>query len=229
MSALRVILPVVLGIVAAVLNFLVIRGSTAPVELTVLSKEVKADTELTEEMLESKPIRADKEMIKSLVPYSDRGQVLGRRVTRQVVQGELLLLADVQNLDEQNIQLYLQPGEMSLTIPAKRVARGLRRGDMVGVWVTVRPEPAPKKTVTLTTSGLTRALGPFRLLSVTTPVDPYRGAALGDGRLVVVAVKPRPKGQPDPDLDALQEAMSGSFGRSGMESGVQSVEYYRAK
>ena len=71
MSALRVILPVVLGIVAAVLNFLVLRGSIAPLELTVVSKDVKADTELTEDMLEP-PVGAG----------GQRGFQVGRAVLR---------------------------------------------------------------------------------------------------------------------------------------------------
>ena len=139
----------------------------------------------------------------------------------------MLLFADVQNLDEQSIQLYLQPGEITLTIPVKRVAPGLQRGDPVGVWIASRPASEPMKPGMRTPNGATRPLGPFRLVGLTTPVDPYRGAGLSEGRLVVVAIKPPPKGQTDPDLDALQEAIAGTYGRSGNEGGVLSVEYYR--
>ena len=158
MSALRVILPIVLGVVAALLNFVVLRGSIAPLELTTLRTEVKADTEITEDMLERLSVRADKEIFKSAVPYSERGLLLGRRVTRPISAGEVLLYADVHNLDEENIRLYLKPGETTLTIPVKssRIAPGLRRGDSVGVLVSMRPALELSKPVMRTPAATTR-------------------------------------------------------------------------
>jgi hypothetical protein len=229
MNALRVILPVVLGVAAAILNFIVLRGSTAPLELTVFRSEVKADTELTEDMLDRLPVRAEKEVFKTAVPYSKRGLLLGRRVTRPISAGEALLFSDVQNLDEENVRLYLKPGETSLTVPVKssRVAPGLRRGDSIGVLVTVRPAMDPTKTVLTPPPPTTRLLGPFRLLSLGTPVDPYRAAGLGDARLLLVAIKPGPNGKLDPMVVTLQEAISaGASGASDL--GVMAVEFYQS-
>lgn len=231
MSALRVIVPVVLGIVAALLNFLVLRGSTASLELTAVRTEIKADTELTEDMLERLPVRADKEIFKSAVEYSKRGLLLGRRVHRPLAAGEVLLYADVQNLEEENIRLYLQPGETTLTIPVKptRIAPGLRRGDSVAVLVAVRPtmELMKTKTSMKTPAVATRMLGPFRLLSLGTPVEPGRAAFFGELRQVTVATKPGPNGQLDPSVATLQEAIAGMSSGNANESGVLSVEYYQ--
>ncbi|HZV06365.1 MAG TPA: SAF domain-containing protein [Gemmataceae bacterium] len=232
MSALRIIVPVVLGVIAAILNFMVLRGSTAPLELTALRTDIKADTEITEDMLDRLQVRADKEIFKSAIPYSERGLLLGRRVTRPVSAGEVLLYADVHNLDEENIRLYLKPGETTLTIPVKssRVAPSLRRGDSVGVLVSVRPMPEPTKTVTRPPAPITRMLGPFRLLSVGAPVDPYRGAGLGDTRLLLVAIKPGPGGQIDPGVATLQEAIAaGASGGNSGDGGVLAVEYYQQR
>ena len=230
MSALRVILPIVLGVVAALLNFVVLRGSIAPLELTTLRTEVKADTEITEDMLERLSVRADKEIFKSAVPYSERGLLLGRRVTRPISAGEVLLYADVHNLDEENIRLYLKPGETTLTIPVKssRIAPGLRRGDSVGVLVSMRPALELSKPVMRTPAATTRILGPFRLLSLGAPVDPYRGVGFGAARLLLVAIKPGPNGQIDPKVAALQEAIAaGTSPSNGNEGGVMAIEYYQ--
>lgn len=229
MSALRLLLPVVLGILAAILNFMVLRGSTAPLELAVLNTDLKADTELTDDMLDRLPVRADKGIVKSVVPYSDRGLLLGRRVMRPIGAGEVLLYTDVHNLDEENISLYLKPGETTLTIPVKssRVAPGLRRGDSIGILVTMRPEPNPSKSVLRTPADATRMLGPFRLLRLGTVVDPYRSAGLGEASLLQVAIKPGANGQLDPMVGTLQKVLAASAS-GGSNSGVLAVEYYKS-
>jgi len=174
-------------------------------------------------------VRADKEIFKSAVPYSERGLLLGRRVTRPMSAGEVLLYADVHNLDEENIRLYLKPGETTLTIPVKssRVAPSLRRGDSVGVLVSVRPAPDPAKPSLKPPAPVTRMLGPFRLISLGAPVDPYRGAIVGDTRLLLVAIKPGSNGQLDPSVATLQEAIAA--GASGNDSGVLGVEYFQQR
>lgn len=227
MTMLRIIVPVLLGIAAAVLNFLILRGNVAPVELTVLRADVKADMELSEEMLDRLSVRADKDIFKSVVPYSKRGLMLHRRVTRPISAGEVLLYTDVQNLEEENIRLYLNPGEVTLTIPVKRVAPGLRKGDLVGVWVKAQPAMESMKT-RIRAPAVSHLLGPFRLISVGTPHDSSRSSMLGGEREVVVAIKTSPKGQTDPNVAALQEAIALSLSSNREEGGVQSVEYYEA-
>jgi hypothetical protein len=230
MSALRVLLPVVLGVIAAVLNFMVLRGSTAPLELTAVRSEVKADTELTEDMLERLPVRAEPEIFKSAVRYADRGLLLGRRVTRPLGAGEVVQYADVHNLDEENLRLYLKPGESTLTVPVKpaRIARGLGRGDSVGFLVAMRLAGGAKLPTGGTVPLARQMLGPFRLLSRGTPVDPYRSAGLGEAQMVIVAVVRMPDGRLDPDVVALDEAIAASTTPgNGSEGGVLAVEYYQ--
>jgi Flp pilus assembly protein CpaB len=225
MTALRVILPVFLGVLAAILNFVVLRGNTAPLELIVLRTDVKADSELTEDMLERLSVRADKEVFKSAAPFSERGLLLGRRVTRSINAGEILLYADLHNLDEENIRLYLKPGETTLTIPVKasRVAPGLRRGDSVGVLVGARAAMTAMKTMMPASStASSRILGPFRLLSLGTAVSDRR-----ETRLLVVAIKPGADGRVDASVTALQDAIAADLSSGGRDqNGVRSVEYY---
>jgi hypothetical protein len=230
MKALRIILPVGLGILAAVLNFVVLKGSTAPLELTAVSNDVKAGTELTEGMLERVAVRGDRAIFKSAVPYSDRGLLLGRRVTRVLTSGEVVMWTDVQNADEENLRIYLNPGESTETFPVKpsRIARGLRRGDPVGILVSAKSWPNDSKSSKGATLPVVsrRMVGPFRLLSLGTPLDPSR-SALTESNLVSVAV-PRPtSGRLDPNVEALDEAISAMASGSSAEVGVLAVEHYK--
>ncbi len=230
MKMLRIILPIVLGVLAGALNFMVLRGSTAPLELTVIKSDVKADTELTEEMLDRLPVRAEKDVFKSAVPYAERGLLLGRRVLRPLAAGEVVLYADVQNLEEENIRLFLKPGESTLTMPVKpaRIAPGLRRGDEVGILVAKAASGAKPATLGAPAPMSRRILGPFRLLSLGAPVDPYRAIGLGESRMVMVAVTRTPDGQLDPKVAALDEAIAaGVAPGSGPESGILAIEYYQ--
>ena len=231
MNALRVVLPVVLGIAAAMLNFIVLRGSAAPLELVTVHADVKADTELTEDMLERLPVRAEKDVFKSAVPYAERGLLLGRRVTRPLSAGEVVLYGDVNNLDEENIRMYLKPGESTLTMPVKmtRIAPGLRRGDAVGILVAARPARGlPPMKASAGGSGDYRILGPFRLLSLGA-VDRYKAMGFGDSRMVMIAVTRLADGRLDPTVAALDEAIAyRPTSGNGAEGGVLAVEYYQA-
>jgi hypothetical protein len=229
MNPLRVVLPIALGIAAAVLNIMVLRGSTAPLELTTVRSDVKAGTELTEDMLERLSVRADQQVFKSAVPYSERGTLLGRRVARTLGAGEVVLYADMHKLDEESISLYLMPGESTLTVPVKpsRIAQGLERGATVGIRVPVRPAGGIK----LPMGGAPlarRVLGPFRLLSRGTPADPTRSAALGDMQMAVVAVTRTSDGRLSPDAAAVDEAITASMSPgSGFEGCELAIEYYQ--
>ena len=232
MKMLRVVLPIVLGVLAGILNLMVLRGSSAPLEVAVVNTDVKADAELTEEMVKAMPVRADKELFKSAVPYAERGLLLGRRVVRPLSTGEVLLYADVHKLDEEDIRTYLKPGESTMTLPVKptRIAPGLRRGDAVGVLVATRPAGGGATSM-VPTSGHSgrRMLGPFRLLSLGAAVDPYRSASLGEPRMVVIALTRQADGRLDPSITALDEAIaSGTTPGNNIDSGILAVEYYQS-
>jgi hypothetical protein len=230
MNALRVVLPIVLGIAAAVLNFMVLRGSTAPLELTAVRSEVKAGTELNEDMLERLSVRADQRVFKATVPYAERGTLLGRRVTRSLGAGEVVLYADMHKLDEEDINLYLKPGESTVTVPVKssRIAKGLERGACVGILVARRPAGGTKLPVAGSAPLAHQMLGPFRLLSRGTLTDLSRSAALGEVQMAMVAVVRMPDSRLNPDVAALDEAVAASMNPgSGYEGGVLAIEYYQ--
>ena len=228
MSAMRLLLPVVLGVVAAALNFMVLRGGTAPLELTTIRSDVKADTVLTDDMLEPLPVRADAGIFKSAVPYKQRGvALLNRRVNRAIGAGEALLFTDVRTLDEENFSLYLKPGESTLTVPVQvlRVSSGLQRGDSVGFLVAANPRNDPLRNLLKTPApamSARRMLGPFRLLSLSA-IDASSIAASRDLRLVTVAVTRTADGRLTSDVAALDEALSPQAGANG---GVLAVERY---
>jgi hypothetical protein len=234
MILLRVGLPILVGLIAAVLNFLILRSGTAPIVLTVVRQDVPADTELTEDMLEPLPVRAERAIFKSAVRYPERGvSLLGRRVVRQLSAGEVVLYTDVHNVDEENIGLELKPGESTLTFSVKgnRVARELRAGNSVGVLVMV---PAPPRELgrgamrlPAPPSSTQRMLGPFRLLSL--GATGGRSSSGGDGRPVTVAIQRKPDGQLEPNAAALAEALNSSGSSYNRNEGnILAVEYYQA-
>jgi hypothetical protein len=227
MTALRVILPVVLGILAAVLNFMVLRGSTAPLEVTVVRSNLLVDTVLTEDMLERLQVRADATIFKSAPPYSERGLLLGRRLKRALEAGEILLYADLENLDETNVRPYLKPGETTLTIPASssRIAPGLRRGDSIGVIVTRMDEASHAKNSPATPTA--RILGPFRLLRLGPVSNTNRMPGEEGMRQVIVAVASGKDGKLDPAAAAVQEAIIVSQSSNNRAASL-SVEHYLA-
>jgi hypothetical protein len=230
MSALRVVLPIVLGIAAGILNFMVLRGNSTPLELTVAKADIKADTVLTEDMFESLPVRVEKERLKSAVPFADRGLLYGRRVTRPVSAGEVMLYADVQNIEDENIRMYLKPGESTLTLQFKprRIAPGLQRGDSVGVRVPTRRAAGAQSTSTPSGPAGRRMIGPFRLLSLGSPVDPLRAAGLGEGRMVTLAVARGSDGRLDAQVAALDEAIAASNSPGNGDADELALEYYQA-
>jgi hypothetical protein len=224
MKVLRIILPIVLGVVAGALNFMVLRGSTAPLELTVVRSNLPVDTELTEDMLERLQVRADRTMFKSAMPYSERGLLLGRRLRRPLEAGEILLYADLEKLDETNVRPYLKPGETTLTVPvpSSRIAPGLRRGDSIGVLVTRSAAVSSTKNAPGTTS---RILGPFRLLHVGAAAGRPRMHGQEETRQVIVAVTPGKDGRLDPAVAAVQEAINAAMS-SNNSGNILAVELY---
>lgn len=232
MNVLRIVLPVVLGIVAAVLNFMVLRGSTAPSELTAIRSNVPANTELTAEMLEPLQVRR-----------SDGFQVGGALLAAGAVAG-----AANQTLIGSGRDPAVcgrgepRSGKCSPVPQTRRIdadangqfgadRTGLRRGDPVGVLVAARPENAKKPTTpTMPAAALSdrRILGPFRLLGLRAPVDTSHRAGMGDVRMVIVAVTRMPDDRLAPSIAALDEAIAaGATSSDGSGGGVLAVEYYQ--
>lgn len=214
MNALRIIVPLVLGLIAGLMNYFVVRGMAVPLTLVVVKQDVPADGVLKPEMLGTIEVRAESAAIfKSAVPVAERGAVIDRRVNRAIAAGEVLLFTDVRSNAPNELQTLLKAGEEisgTIPVPASRVAPGLQAGDLVTFLVT----PASKID---DEAGDGSTIGPFRLLWI--------GERLGDVRQVVVAM-PKAGEQLAP---AARELVAAAGSGSQRQSRVLGVEYARGK
>lgn len=218
MTARAILIPLALGLAAGLINFVVMRGATAPLELAAVKDDVKPGTELTEAMLEKVSVRADAKLFASAVPYSERGILIGARVGRALKAHEVVLFADVRQDFADDIRANLRAGEMGFTVPVRqnRITPSLKAGDEVG-FLIVGDDATP------------RVVGPFRLVGFGERSDPFQGAAMGrlEARKVVVALPVAKEGDLDARVKALNDAIRQS-GSTEKTERVLGVEHYRA-
>jgi hypothetical protein len=175
----RILVPLALGLGAGLLNFVLIRGATTPLELVAVSKEVKAGEELKEDMLEKVSVRAPRELLASALLWSERGTILKARVARTLKPRELILGPDVRHELSDDIKNQLRPGEFSWTIIVRpfRLAPGLRQGDQVLVRAGGIDSSLPVKVS-----------GPYRFLGLGEHLVPFHPSAASRDEFVKVAL-----------------------------------------
>lgn len=192
MSPSRLWLPALLGVSAALGNYLILTRNTATTALIALRVEKKPGEPLEEADFEPVPVRGDPALYAGTVPYADRASVYGKTVRRKTARGELLLRADVETpagqLDPP------PPRHRSLTLPARAgVVAGRVPGEYVDVYVRPRGDGR----------GQPVRYGPFRYLGAV--VDPSPGNR--DGQLIQFAVAV-PAGSPGAEEAALREVQA---------------------
>jgi len=219
MNALRIVIPLTLGLIAGVINFYAVRGTSPPIDLVAVKEDTKAGTEIRgPDMLVKVRVRADApDILKSAVPWADRGVLLNRKLNRPMAAGEVILFADVQPEGVEDVASQLRPGEVSFTFPvrASRIAPGLRPGDTVAVVVDAS-EGGDEK-------GLRRVV-PVRLLAVGER-EAVRGMTGEEMRKVTVAVAVNARRDLSPEGVTLDTALTPTEGdRRGR---ILAVEFYR--
>ena len=93
--ALKLLIPLALGVVAAIVNWMVLSANTTPVLYVTVNQtlEVGDLIELDKcDMLKVPPSFRD--LSKSMVPYADRGVLSGRMVRRHIEPGDPVFFAD---------------------------------------------------------------------------------------------------------------------------------------
>lgn len=224
-----VVIPICLGVAAAILNLMAVRSATSTVDLTVVNADVKAGTPLTEDMLGRLTVRADKDVFRSAVRYEDRGVLVGRPVARPLVAQEVVLLADIRLSGTFDVRANLRPGERSLTLTVKttRIVPGLRVGDEVDVVLSGDPDPPaesgdpPRRPTPAARGGRTLGtVGPFRVVGLGERPEGTSGAYRVEDRQVVIAYG---AATPVRDFTAVERA---AYRRDGGEQ-ILGVEYAR--
>lgn len=217
----RILLPVALGLVAAVANFLALNSGPAPIELVVLARDLQRGETLAAEHFGKLAVRADAPpLLQSAVTWEKAGVVLGRRVTRAMKKGEVLFYRDAQEDAGDDVRANLRPGELArtITVATERLAANLRPGDPVGLLVAEGNRDGEGR------AGV-RLVGPYRLLSTGEKLATTTNDRI---RHVVVAV---PLGATSGRLSevggALEKALATRSGRN--DDRVVGIELYRAK
>ena len=209
MTILRILIPVAIGLVAGIINYIVVQGTITPIELTAVKADISSGTEIdSADMLVKVEVRSDSTTIlKSVVPWADRGAVIGRTVNRSLLANEVVLFSDIRG-DVEDPRARLLPGEATLTftVSRSRLTPGLGPGDNVGLLVSLPAADAGQAE--------RRVVGPVRLLSMTDPEQSYRntggrrrvtvavpvgadGSLTADGRLLAAAAAPDDDGSSD--------------------------------
>jgi hypothetical protein len=209
MNAYRILIPVALGVFAALANFLAVRSKTATIEIVAVTHDVKAGHELADADLAPVAVRAESALEVSAVRYEKRGELLGRKVNRALRAREVLFTSDTVRRVGDDVQANLRPGEISRTLAVKAgcVAPNLQVGDEVGLLL--------RGAVTTEGQEL-RLVGPYRLIGLGERDNL-------DQRTVVLAL-PLKAGQLGPNARPLDQLGRGQGGRS---DNVAAVEYYR--
>jgi hypothetical protein len=226
---LRLGIPVVLGLVAAGVNYTVMQHQVEPLKFLSVTRDVEPGETLAPEDLAEVTVSGEvATLAKAAIQAQDRSLLMQRTVARRLKRNDLLLYSDVTNPAE----LKLEPGEASLGVSLGDVAivpRLLLVGEEIGFLVNMRGtavEPAatagdgdPPPAGGPRAADVTY-LGPFRLLSVGERISRVQTEKVtsGNDRDICIAVPlSKETGQMSDTARRLVSAMAGNeSGRSAI-------------
>lgn len=93
--ALKLLIPLALGVVAAIVNWMVLSANTQPVLFVTVSQSLEVGDLI--ELDKCVPLEVPptfRDLSKTLVPYADRGVLSGRMVRRTIESGDPIFFAD---------------------------------------------------------------------------------------------------------------------------------------
>jgi hypothetical protein len=223
----RLVAPLTLGVVAAIINWIVVEGRTSATPYVRIRQEVRAGETIERGALGRVDLPGDPgDLRATLIPYGDADVVIGTRAQRDLFPGDLLLWQDATRpdaaipaeADERILPIDLGgvAVETSLLYPGSQLdfwiapppsfatatAGAAATGDEMELQVAVDPEKADY-----------RLIGPFRILSVgnrfvqgPTGDDRRQSGSRGNERVISVAVKVQPDGRYDASSQQLLDA-----------------------
>ena len=155
----KLLIPIGLGVMAALFNWLSLASQTQLVDFTMVSRDIPAGSVLSEKDLEKLGIPANqsKGLKKTAVPYDERAALIGEKVLRGMEKNDLVFWQDTLVRGE---VIEWEPGEaFGVVVPLNNVkVPPLHVGDKVNFRVPVKDEATGKDEM--------RDLGPFRLIMV---------------------------------------------------------------
>jgi hypothetical protein len=157
-------IPILVGLIAAGLNYYVLNQRDEPVKFLRVKERVRAGTTLSAEAVDVVELTAPPEMLKQLgatvVSARDKSLVMGRAAIRDLEPNDLILWRDFVSargeLKKPSVPVPLE----GLVLPE----RLLLVGDQVGFIISRRPPPAMPGD--LPGEPILEEIGPFRVSSV---------------------------------------------------------------
>jgi len=222
---LRLVIPLALGLSAAVINGMVVETRTASHPFVRIGREVKAGELIEGAALEQINLPGDVgDLRKSLVVYGDREVLIGTRAQRDLFPGDVLFWQDAARPDA---AIPANDGEQILPVDLSGVAVEtslLFPGTFIDFWISLPPvtgamtvsnQKAQAGSTTGGERGKFQRIGPFRLLSVgsrfgqpSSAEENDRHVPRGNERVISVAVKVRPDGQYEDASQQLLDAQA---------------------
>jgi hypothetical protein len=192
-TLMKLAVPLGLGIVATVLNFMAGQSAKAPVAFLVAGTDITAGSAFTTDNTQKVELPNDQAgTLKGVVvPASERAVVLGRICPRNLKKGDVIFYRDVSptepdldlRKDEELYFLSLE-GLVTNSLPAL-----LKVGDEIGFWVYPRPAAEGGKAA----KADPEYVGPFRVVSlgkrITRDGVDKGGQGSGDMREIGFAIK----------------------------------------
>ena len=212
----KLLIPIAIGVAAALVNSMILAARTAPVEFVRVSQDVPVGTPFTDANLEviEFPGQEARQLDRTAVPWAEKGVLLGRTAVRDLLGGDLVFYRD---FDVRGAQINLYAGEVarSLSLSGMNVSEEVLT---IGNDLHVRLEAEEEETADW--------YGPCRLVAVGGRVS---NSVLGDriGRsgsaseTIWVAVPEVPK-TPDQRrvVEALDRYDSGRYSKNARVLGV---------
>jgi hypothetical protein len=160
-NTLKLVIPLILGLIAGLFNFLALKSAVQEVSFVKASREIEIGETFDEGSVEELPMMAKyAETLKdSAVLYQDLGLLSGQRTTRTIQAGDIIFYRDTESLQGE-LYDFREGDKAALPVSLEGVTTPpkMRVGDHVELKIPVSP--------TSSDGASSRWIGPFRLVSV---------------------------------------------------------------
>jgi hypothetical protein len=210
-NALKLLIPIALGIVAAAVNWFALQEKTAPGVYLKVKEDIRAGQPFTADILDRLEVPGDSGSLReTAVPYRDKAVLYNSPSLRDLKKGDLVLWRDVKP--------QMVPGEDQLPISLEGISVVHPRLLAVGNEVTFvidrngNKTAAPSSSTGGTKSSESRPdltyIGPFRIVTVDGQVARPEKESRGGERLITLAIRRLGEnGVPNPSTTQLLEAI----------------------
>jgi hypothetical protein len=154
----KLLIPIGLGIAAAVINWMAISARTRPIEFTTVARAFKVGETITTDELQpvEVPAHLAARLMDTAIPYKEKGTLSGQVVLRQLEPGDLILWQD-KPIEGPRID-WQERDQRAVTVPLSGAEiPPIRVGDWVSFLIPVPDEHG---------RDVRRWVGPFRLVTV---------------------------------------------------------------